>query len=97
MNNILIAAVLSVSVLLAGCGGKERLTARSLEVYVPAELMECAGKPKVKSGTLTQRDVARFIAKLDAARQDCKGDLKALNKVVDLYNKHAKKLNAKKK
>ena len=49
---------------------------------VPPDLLDCAVRPDKPFGQFTQKDVSRYLVKLEDAHADCKGNLSAVTKIV---------------
>lgn len=84
------ALVVSLSGALAGC--QTIVTKYEPLIYtveVPQALRSCAGLPKRPVGEYTERDVAEFIIRLNAARKDCKIKLKELVDLIERQNANA--------
>jgi hypothetical protein len=48
-------------------------------------LLECEEAPAVPDSEGLQSDVARYILKLYEAHQDCRGNLKSVNKLLNEF------------
>jgi hypothetical protein len=79
-------------VALAGCAATTKYGPLIYTVEIPAALRTCAGLPTRPSGVYTEREVAEFIIKLNAARRDCKLKLKEIVNLIDKQNENALKL-----
>ena len=55
---------------------------RVISLDVPADLLDCAVRPDKPFGQFTQKDVSRYLVKLEDAHADCKGNLGAVKKIV---------------
>ncbi len=55
---------------------------RVISPDVPADLLDCAVRPDKPFGQFTQKDVSRYLVKLEDAHADCKGNLGAVKKIV---------------
>lgn len=79
---------LSFALLLNACATTETVKVNQTVItstpQVSVRVVNCKSAPKPPSGTeYTQKDVAVYIAKLESAHRDCKGNLRALNQIVD--------------
>lgn len=76
-----LVAVLAIVVTLNGC-----TTTRTVETpladRIPAGLLTCRDRP-VPGALDRQSDVARYVVDLDAAGEDCRRKLGAVNQIVD--------------
>lgn len=54
---------------------------------VPADILDCAVRPDKPFGQFTQKDVSRYLVKLEDAHADCKGNLGAVKKIVTEFKK----------
>ena len=54
---------------------------------VPADLLDCAVRPDKPFGQFTQKDVARYLVKVEDAHADCKGNLGAVKKIITEFKK----------
>lgn len=54
---------------------------------VPPDLLDCAVRPDKPLGQFTQKDVARYLVKLEGAHEDCKGNLGAVKKILNEFKK----------
>lgn len=73
--------------LLAGCSRVERVP---IAPEVSPALLVCADAPAKPTGSYTQKDVARFVTKLGAAHQDCKGNLASVRSVLEDFHARQK-------
>lgn len=81
--------------LLSGCGSTTN-TIVADGPKIPKSLLECSVEPKKPKGEFTQREVAVYILRLQAALRDCKGDLRSIRKILKSYEKKLEELRANK-
>lgn len=84
--------VVSLSGPLTACTTITKYEPLIYTVEVPEALRNCSPLPQRPTGDYTQRDVAAFIKRLEAARKDCKMKLKELGNLVDRYNANAQSM-----
>lgn len=68
--------------LLTGCAADPIVTVQYVKQDIPASLLVCDGAPDVPGARATQRDVARFVVRLNDAGQDCRQKLDAVRGLV---------------
>jgi hypothetical protein len=82
---LLCCAALSIS--LAACSPKPEEVAPPppviLKSEVPEELRDCPFAPTVPGVGATQKDVARYVAKLHQAHKVCRTNLLAVDRILD--------------
>lgn len=86
MRPIIVPLMLVTSLFLAGCAADARIVVAPLQFNESSQFKECAPPPKPPNGSYTQKDVAKYIAKLKSAHGDCKSTLAALNRAIENYN-----------
>lgn len=62
-------------------------------VEVNKSLLECPDKPPYPTGNYTQKNVTAYIAAVEAWGFECKGDLGAVKKTLEDYEKEIKLFN----
>lgn len=70
------------AMLLTGCADDPTEVVRYVRPDVPESLLVCTPAPEVPGESATQRDVARFVVKLDDAGEDCRRKLGAVRGLV---------------
>lgn len=81
---------------LSGCSAGPKVKFLGTEFRQSPELRSCANAPSKPQGDYTQKDVAKYIKKYEAAHVDCKEDLSSLNKEIDGFNKAVRKKTSQK-
>ena len=82
-TGLLLTSCVALSLALTAC--KTTTVNRDVRVIspdVPADLLDCAVRPDKPFGQFTQKDVSRYLVKLEDAHADCKGNLGAVKKIV---------------
>lgn len=87
--------VVLLAIGLGGCPSQRVVTQSQIEVTdVPEYLKSCLARPVPPEGRRTQRDVARFIVRLDERGQDCAAKLKAVVEISQTVRQRVDTFNA---
>lgn len=82
--------------LLTGCANSPPQIKLQLKtVDVPVGLRHCIASPRVPKGQYTQRDVASYVVKLKASRDDCAYKLKSVDELLIENEQAVAEFNAK--
>lgn len=85
-----LAVVVMGVMTLAGCTTTKIVTVPVPEmVQVPPDFLTCDTVKYPSPDTLTDKQVARLIVKLDTALRDCRGDLESIKKLQAKFEKEA--------
>lgn len=84
---MMLPLLLCFAVLLTACAGNNPPLTPTIQVQlrsveVPVSLRHCLTSPAKPKGEYTQRDVALYIVKLNASRNDCAYRLSAVDKLL---------------
>lgn len=80
---------------LTACQTETVYVTRLVVPQVSPAIRTCPDQPKKPTGEYTQRDVASFTAKLNAAHRACKSNLKAVDETLKSFEEKAKEAAAK--